>query len=312
MSTILVTGGAGFIGSHLVERLLKKGNEVIVLDDLSTGIKGNIPSGITFHEDTVLDYPAVTYCVQKADKVFHLAASVGVENVLKNPTYCIKNNIQGTENVLKACKEHKKRVLITSTSEVYGKSPYQNQTETDDLVYGNPQNLRWSYAASKLIDELTALGMYHAGYLEVIVARLFNTIGTRQTGKYGMVVPRFIDAAKKGERLEVYGHGNQQRTFTSVHDVVWALDKLMEKDEAVGEVFNVGGVCTTTIISLAKNIIKLTGSDSMVGLVPYTFVFGEHFEDMQSRIPSIQKIKKLIGYNPERNLNKILMEIINV
>ena len=309
MSTILVTGGAGFIGSHLVERLLKKGNEVIILDDLSTGSFKNILS--IYHKESVLDYTAVSYHVQNVDKVFHLAASVGVENVLKDPTYCINNNIQGTENVLKACREHKKRVLITSTSEVYGKSPNPIQTETDDLVYGNPQNLRWSYAASKLIDELTALSMYHAYGLEVIVARLFNTIGTRQTGKYGMVVPRFIERAKKGELLEVYGSGNQQRTFTSVHDVVWALDKLMETDEAIGEVFNVGGVCTSTIIRLAHNIIKLTGSDSTVSLVPYTFAFGEHFEDMESRIPSIQKIKKLIGYNPERNLNKILMEIIN-
>lgn len=312
MSKVLVTGGAGFIGSHLVEYLVNRGDNVIVIDDLSTGKLENIYSFCnrviigsvqTFSDSVVRD----------VDYVFHLAASVGVKNIFENPSHCIKNNIRSTDAVLELCLKHHKKVLITSTSEVYGLSPFLVQKEYDKLVYFSPDsNMRLGYAVSKLVCELTTLGLFRESGLRVIITRLFNTIGKRQVGMYGMVVPRFIESAKRGDPLIIYGDGTQVRTFVMVDDVVKALCLLMDTDKAIGSIFNVGGTCTISINSLAQNIIRLTSSTSKIIHVEYSSVFGNSFKDIKSRIPSLEKVKSVIDYCPESNLDKMLLSIINV
>jgi len=317
---VLITGGAGFIGSHLAEAYLEKGDEVYIVDDLSTGSEGNIEflqkdarfsKRLFVYIDTILNHETMLELIGICDVVFHLAAAVGVRYILDNPLESIKINIQGTEKVLELCAKFKKKVLIASSSEVYGKHTHAPLVETDNIVYGPSSKSRWSYAASKLMDEFTALAYYRTKGLEVTIARLFNTIGPRQTGAYGMVVPRFIAQALNNDPLTVYGDGLQTRTFTGVTDVVRAFMGLVEKAEAFGQVFNIGGTEEITILDLAQKVISLTGSSSEIALIPYEEAYEENFEDMQRRVPSIDKVRQLIGFNPNGNLDGILNEIID-
>ena len=317
---ILITGGAGFIGSHLAEACLEKENDVYVIDDLSTGsldnlqtITGNdrFQNRIFITVNTILNHDVLLELVGTCDIVYHLAAAVGVRTILEKPLESIRTNIQGTEKVLELCNKFKKKVLIVSTSEVYGKHLHAPLIETDNVIYGPSSKFRWSYAASKLMDEFTALAYYRTNGLKTVIARLFNTVGPRQTGAYGMVIPRFVDQALSGCPLTIYGDGLQTRTFTYVKDVVNALMALMSSEDTVGEVFNVGGIEEITIRDLAEKIISLTASSSTIEYIPYEKAFGKDFEDMLRRVPGIEKIKKTIGYEPETSLDEILRQIID-
>ncbi|MCP4687543.1 MAG: NAD-dependent epimerase/dehydratase family protein, partial [Desulfobacterales bacterium] len=294
---------------------LEKGDEVYVIDDLSTGSLDNVKpfqdderlgDRLFFYEDTILNDDAMLELTGICDVVFHLAAAVGVRYILENPLQSIITNIQGTEKVLEFCAKFKKRVLITSTSEVYGKHLHAPLVETDNIIYGPSSKFRWSYAAAKLMDEFTALAHHRTNGLEAIVARLFNTVGPRQTGAYGMVVPRFVEQALNNRPLTVFGDGLQTRTFTYVKDAVRALMGLMEHDDAMGEVFNVGGTEEITMRDLAEAIIRKTGSASTIDIIPYDEVFDKDFEDMQRRVPGIEKIRKYTGFEPETSLDQIL------
>lgn len=317
---ILITGGAGFIGSHLAEAFLEKGSEVYVIDDLSTGSMENIKP-FTENEqyrdrffvtvDSVLNHEAMLELVGICDVVFHLAAAVGVRYILENPLKSIQINIQGTDKVLELCSKFKKKVLITSSSEVYGKHLHAPLVETDNIIYGPSSKFRWSYAASKLMDEFTALAYFRTHNLQAVIARLFNTVGPRQTGAYGMVIPRFVQQALNNEPLTVYGDGRQTRTFTYVRDVVNALIALMESDNTAGEVFNIGGTEEITILDLAHRIIQMTHSESTCQLIPYEEAFEKDFEDMQRRVPCIEKIKQYVGFEPRTSLDKILHHVID-
>lgn len=308
---VLITGGAGFIGSHLSDYYIKRGDHVVVVDNLSTGSWNNVGDfgWPTLHKDTILNKELMISLISECDIVYHLAAAVGVEYILKNPLESIKTNIRGTEIVLNLCKILNKRVLITSSSEVYGKHTHAPLIETDNLIYGPSNKSRWSYAASKLVDEFTALA-YHKEGLEVIITRLFNTIGPRQTGDYGMVVPRFVNQALNSEKLTVYGDGSQTRTFTYIDDVVACLVALMECEDAIGQVVNVGGVGEISIVDLARMIIKKTGSSSGVKYIPYNQAFKKDFEDMQRRVPSLEKLERIIGFKPTTELHTMLDKII--
>jgi len=317
---VLITGGAGFIGSHLAEACLRKGEEVYILDDLSTGSLENVRflqedarfrDGIFLHVDSILNHDLLLELTGICDVVFHLAAAVGVQYILQKPLYSIHINIQGTEKVLEMCSKFKKKVLIASSSEVYGKHLHAPLVETDNIIYGPSSKSRWSYAASKLMDEFTALAYHRTVGLEVIVARLFNTVGPRQTGAYGMVIPRFVAQALAGEPLTVYGDGKQTRTFTYVNDVVEALVGLMAHPGAVGEVFNVGGTEEVTIEGLARRIVRLCGSSSPLHLIPYDEAFPKDFEDMLRRVPSIEKIRNLTGFHPSTDLDTMLKAVID-
>lgn len=317
---VLITGGAGFIGSHLAESYLEKGDEVYIIDDLSTGDMANIEhlmdekryqDKLFVHVDTILNSNLMLELTGICDQVFHLAAAVGVRYILDNPLSSIQTNIQGTEKVLELCDKFKKKVLIASTSEVYGKHTHAPLIETDNIIYGPSSKFRWSYAASKLMDEFTALAYYRTKGLKVIIARLFNTVGPRQTAAYGMVIPRFVSQALNNESLTVYGDGTQTRTFTYVKDVVGALMALMNSDAAVGELFNIGGTEEISMINLAKLIIEKTGSASDVQLIPYEEAFEKDFEDMQRRVPGIEKISSLVGFQPETRLDVILENVIH-
>jgi UDP-glucose 4-epimerase len=316
----LITGGAGFIGSHLTEACLENGDTVYIIDNLSTGSLNNIRSfqkdsrfknRLHIYTDTILNYDVMLELVGTCDVVFHLAAAVGVRYILENPLESIKVNIQGTDNVLDLCAKFKKKVLIASSSEVYGKHTHAPLVETDNIIYGPSSKFRWSYAASKLMDEFTALAYHRTKGLEVIIARLFNTVGPRQTGTYGMVLPRFVDQALKNEPLQVYGDGMQTRTFTFVKDVVQALLALMSSDITAGEVYNIGGTDEISILDLAKKIIQITGANSDIKLIPYDHVFEKGFEDMLRRVPGIEKIRKAVGFEPKTDLDAILSQVIN-
>ncbi len=316
---ILITGGAGFIGSHLAESFLHSGDEVYIIDDLSTGSLMNIRH---LQEDprfkgrifctigSILDHEAMLALTGICERVYHLAAAVGVRYILDNPLASIKTNIQGTEKVLELCDKFKKRVLIASTSEVYGKHLHAPLVETDNIIYGPSSKFRWSYAASKLMDEFSALAYHRTHGLQVIIARLFNTVGPRQTGAYGMVIPRFVSQALQHLPLTVYGDGRQTRTFTYVQDVVRALRALMEHEQAVAEVFNVGGTEEIAILDLARRIIAMTGSRSTIAMIPYDQAFGRDFEDMQRRVPGTEKLRRLIGFEPTTDLDEILRHVI--
>ena len=317
---VLITGGAGFIGSHLAEAYLKKGDEVYVIDNLSTGALDNIThlkesasyqNRLFVHIDTILHRDILLELIGTCDVVHHLAAAVGVRYILEHPMESITANIQGTEIVLDLCNKFKKKVLIASTSEVYGKHTHAPLVETDNIIYGPSSKFRWSYAASKLMDEFMSLAYFRTTGLPVTVVRLFNTVGPRQTGTYGMVIPRFVSQALKNEPLTVYGDGNQTRTFTYVKDVVWALMKLIEQQDAFGQVFNIGGTEEISMLNLAEKIVAATNSESKIELVPYDKAFGKDFEDMQRRVPSVDKIHDLIGFNPETSLDAILTNVIN-
>jgi UDP-glucose 4-epimerase len=311
---ILVTGGAGFIGSHLTERCLNIGHKVFVLDDLSTGSLDNLKhlesnNDLDVTINTILNYNAVNSLINECDVIFHLAAAVGVEYIINNPLQSIITNIKGTENVLEIASFRKKKVLVASTSEVYGKSDKVPFREEDDRLQGSTHINRWSYACTKALDEFLSLAYCHEKHLPVIVARFFNVVGERQIGRYGMVIPRFIEAALVDKPLTVYGDGSQTRCFAYVKDVVDGIMLLINSDNAIGEVFNVGAEEEITILELAKKIIDLTHSKSEIEMVPYNKVFKGDFEDMPRRMPCLDKVKKYVGYNPRTTLDEILSKV---
>jgi UDP-glucose 4-epimerase len=311
----LITGGAGFVGSHLAEELLQRGEEVYILDDLSTGcidniehLKGN--SKFRYIIDSVQNEPVVAELVDHCEVIYHLAAAVGVKLIVESPVNTIETNVHGTEVVLKhACKK-KKKVLITSTSEVYGKSSCVPFREEQDLVLGPTTKGRWSYACSKALDEFLAIAYWNEKRLPVVVARLFNTVGPRQTGRYGMVIPNFVQQAMAGHPITVYGDGQQSRAFGYVGDVVRALADLTQHPAAAGEVFNVGNTKEITINALAELVKRMTGSDSRIIHIPYDRAYEKGFEDMPRRVPDIGKIQRLIGYEPSMELEDVLEVII--
>jgi UDP-glucose 4-epimerase len=316
---ILITGGAGFIGSHLAGACLKKGHEVYVIDDLSTGSLENlkhlqdderVSSRLFFRQDTILNADALMEFVGICDAVYHLAAAVGVRYILENPLHSVRINIQGTERVLEICAKFKKKVLLASSSEVYGKHTHAPLSEGDNIIYGPSSKFRWSYAASKLMDEFLGLAYYRTEGLHVVIVRLFNTVGPRQTGAYGMVIPTFVGQALDGEPLTVYGDGKQTRTFTSVDDVVEALMLLLDHPEAAGNVFNVGGTEEISMEALARRIIRATGSTSTIRFIPYEEAFPRDFEDMVRRVPDITRLRNLTGFVPATDLDTILSRVV--
>lgn len=314
MANYLITGGAGFIGSHLAERLLADGHHVTALDNLSSGSMDNITHlmglpHFTFLRHDVMEVEVLAEQVATADAVYHLAATVGVFNIIKSPVETIGNNIDGTEAVLRAASLRKTKVLLTSTSEVYGKSDKASFGEDDDLVLGPTSKGRWSYAASKIIDEFLALAYWREFQVPTVVVRLFNTIGPRQTGEYGMVVPRFIRQALRDEDVTVFGGGEQTRSFTDVSDVVEWLVRLADCDAAVGQVLNLGNPKEITISGLADRIIEMAGSASRVSHIPYTEAYEDGFEDIARRLPDIAKVVALTGYSPMVPLDESLRRI---
>jgi UDP-glucose 4-epimerase len=312
---VLITGGAGFVGSHLAEALLARGDEVFVLDDLSTGSIENISHLKTnplFHYtiDTVANEPVLAELIDRCDTIVHLAAAVGVKLIVESPVRTIETNVHGTEVVLKIANKKKKLVLIASTSEVYGKSTVVPFQEDADLVLGPTTKHRWAYACSKMIDEFLALAYWKERKLPVIIVRLFNTVGPRQTGQYGMVVPNFVRQALAGVPITVFGDGTQSRSFTYVGDVVRAMVALINEPRAVGQVFNIGNGKEITIAALAEKIKAMTGSSSPIVTIPYDQAYEAGFEDMPRRVPDIQKIRALIGYEPTVELDEILTRVI--
>jgi len=311
----LLTGGAGFIGSHLSERLLELGHEVHVLDNLSTGSIDNIAhlkgrSGFSYVIDTVTNEPLLAEMIDQCDVVYHLAAAVGVKLIVEQPVHTIETNVHGTEVVLKHANKKKKLVVIASTSEVYGKSTDVPFREGADLVLGATVKHRWAYACSKLIDEFLALAYWKEKKLPIVIVRLFNTVGPRQTGQYGMVLPTFIRQALAGQPITVFGDGTQSRSFTYVADVVDALVKLAQEPRAVGEVFNVGNTEEVTIRELADRVKRITASNSPVQLVPYDEAYEAGFEDMPRRVPDISKVHGLIGFQPRLTLDEIVCRVV--
>lgn len=312
---ILITGGAGFIGSHLSEALLGAGHEVLVLDDLSTGSIENIQhlkGRPRFHYtiDTVFNDPMVAELVDRADIVFHLAAAVGVRLIVQEPVHTIETNVHGTEVILRHAAKKKKVVFIASTSEVYGKSTAVPFREDADLVMGATTRHRWAYACSKALDEFLALAYWKEKKLPVVIVRFFNTVGPRQTGQYGMVLPTFVRQALAGEPMTVYGDGTQSRSFTYVGDVVGALIGLMHEPRAIGEVFNIGNTEEVSIRGLAERIKAITGSGSPIVTIPYEEAYEAGFEDMPRRVPDLTKIGHLIGYQPQTNLQDIIAKVV--
>jgi UDP-glucose 4-epimerase len=308
----LITGGAGFIGSHLVEKLIVRGDQVVVLDNLSTGSARNlseIKEKIKFEQGNILDKVAIDKLVSDSDYVVHLAAALGVLNIVNKPLESLRTNLQGSEVVLEACDKYRKPVLIASTSEIYGKNEKVPLNEEDDRVVGHPLKSRWSYSEAKAVDESLAYFYYLEHKLPIRIVRFFNTVGPRQVGHYGMVVPRFINAALKNVPLAVYGSGDQVRCFCHVDDAVRALLLVMDSDITVGEVFNVGNNQQITIMELAKKVIELTGSSSTIERIAYEKAYPEGFEDMQRRVPDISKIKQVLGWAPAINLDQIIKDI---
>lgn len=313
---ILITGGAGFIGSHLAEALLARREEVFIIDDLSTGSIDNIihlKDNPRFHYtiDTIKNQSVMAELVDRCDYLVHLAAAVGVKLIVESPVNTIETNIYGTEIVLQLANKKKKKVLIASTSEVYGKNDDVPFKEDADMVLGPTTKGRWSYACSKAIDEFLALAYYKEKKLPVVIARLFNTVGPRQTGRYGMVVPTFVQQALRGHAITVYGDGTQTRSFTHVKDVVRALIGIVNHAEAVGQVFNIGNNKEISIEELAKRIREKTSSDSEIVYIPYDQAYEEGFEDMLRRVPDITKINRLIGFAPEAGIEEIIDSVID-
>lgn len=311
---ILITGGAGFVGSHLADKLLGEGHEITVIDDLSTGRYSNIAhlednDGFRLIIDTVLNAPLMEELIRETDRVYHMASAVGVRLIMEQPVKTIETIFHGTDVVLGRCAKFRKRVLIPSTSEVYGKGVSVPFREEDDLLTGATDKHRWAYACAKTLDEFLALAHYKETRLPVVVARLFNTVGPRQTGQYGMVVPRFVQAAIKNEPIEVHGDGTQSRCFGHVTDVVGGLTSALETPACFGEVINIGSDAEVTINQLAEKAIALTASTSEIRFVPYAEAYGEGFEDMRRRVPSLEKARLLIGYQPTRTLDDIINDV---
>ncbi len=312
---VLITGGAGFIGSHLAESLIAEGHEVTILDNLSTGRLENIrylESNPRFHivVGDVLNEFLVDKLVERVDWVFHLAAGVGVQLIVKDPLRSLMTNIRGSEIVLENVYRYHKKVLITSTSEIYGKNTSDALKEDDDRILGSPLKTRWSYSTSKAVDEILAFVYWKEKKVPTVIVRLFNTVGPRQTGHYGMVIPRFVEQALKGQAVTVYGTGEQSRCFMYVKDAVWGMTRLMENPEAVGNVFNLGNRHEITMNQLAERIITLTESASKIIHIPYDQAYEEGFEDMQRRVPDITKAGKLVGFKPQMALDDILRMVI--
>jgi len=312
----LVTGGAGFNGSHLTERLLKDGNKVAVIDNLSTGSLDNMESfkshaGFEFVKGDIRNIELMEPIVEQSDVIFHLAAAVGVRLIAEDPVHTIETNIGGTETVLNIANKFGRKILIASSSEVYGKSEAVPFHEDDDIVLGSTCLSRWSYACTKAVDEFLGLAFHQQYGLDVVIGRFFNTIGPRQTGRYGMVVPRFIQTALKGETLQIYGTGKQTRCFCFVADLVEAIIGLMNCRQASGKVYNIGTDEEITIEGLADKIIQMTGSKSKKEFVPLEVAYGRPMEDMMRRVPSIERIKKTIGWKPKTSLTETLQLIID-
>ncbi|HJZ78293.1 MAG TPA: NAD-dependent epimerase/dehydratase family protein [Vicinamibacterales bacterium] len=312
----LITGGAGFIGSHLSETLLDQGHEVLILDNLSTGSIDNIAhlkgrAGFEYFIDTVNNEPLLAELIDRGDVVFHLAAAVGVKLIVEQPVHTIENNVHGTEVVLKHANKKKKLVVIASTSEVYGKSEDVPFREDSDIVMGPTPKHRWAYACSKAIDEFLALAYWKERKLPVIIVRFFNTVGPRQTGQYGMVIPNLVRQALAGEPMTVFGDGQQSRSFTHVGDVVGALVKLVNEPRAVGQVINIGNTQEVSILQLAERIRDLCGSKSPIKFIPYEEAYESGFEDMPRRVPDLSRVKGLIGYEPKHQLDAILTQVID-
>ena len=312
----LLTGGAGFVGSHLAETLLDQGHEVFVVDDLSTGSMSNIAHlknrrGFEYVIDSIMNERLTAEFIDRADIVFHLAAAVGVKLIVEAPVRTIETNVHGTEIVLTHASKKGKLVVLFSTSEVYGKSTDLPFREDADLVMGPTPKHRWAYACSKAIDEFLALAYYRERKLPVIVVRLFNTVGPRQTGRYGMVIPNFVRQALSGEPITVFGDGTQTRSFTDVSDVVDAITRLVQNPRAIGEVFNIGNTQEISVLNLADRVKSITGSSSKIVLIPYEEAYEAGFEDMPRRVPDLSKIDALIGYRPRFALDEILNRVVD-
>jgi UDP-glucose 4-epimerase len=317
---VLITGGAGFIGSHLADRLLEMGEEVFAIDDLSTGsLKnvGHLQGNTKFHlvVDTILNETVMNELVHKCEHIYHMAAVVGVKQIMNRPVETLETNVKGTETVLRLANLHKNKVLIASTSEVYGKvmdgdTCFMLSEDTDRLM-GSTNKRRWAYACSKALDEFLALAYYEEKKLPVVVARLFNTVGPRQTGQYGMVIPSFVQKALIGKPIIVHGDGSQSRSFTHISDVVQALIALMSEPVAVGQVVNVGSTEEVSIIELARMVREMSGSDSDIEYLPYERAYGPGFEDMKRRCPDISKVNDLIGFSPKIDLQGIIQSVID-
>jgi UDP-glucose 4-epimerase len=312
----LVTGGAGFIGSHLSDALLAQGHDVLILDNLSTGSFDNIAHlkgrpGFEYFIDTVNNESLLAELIDRSDVVFHFAAAVGVKLIVEQPVYTIETNVHGTEVVLKHANKKKKLVVLASTSEVYGKSEDVPFREDSDLVLGPTPKHRWAYACSKAIDEFLALAYWKERKLPVIIVRFFNTVGPRQTGQYGMVIPNFVRQALAGEAITVFGDGKQSRAFTHVADVVAALLKLVAEPKAIGQVINIGNMQEVTMTHLAERVRDLSGSKSVIKHIPYDEAYESGFEDMPRRVPDLSRVKGLIGYEPKHDLDDILVQVID-
>jgi UDP-glucose 4-epimerase len=304
----LITGGAGFIGSHLSDALTNRGNSVTVIDNLSTG-KNTFKSSVNFIEGSIFDFSLMDKLVSQNDYVLHLAAAVGVFNIVNKPLESLMTNIKGTEIILELCEKYNKPILVTSTSEVYGKNNNVPLSEDSDRVLGSPLLSRWSYSEAKAVDESMAYFYHQEKGLEVRIVRLFNTVGPRQVGYYGMVVPRFVSAALKDEPLSVYGSGDQIRSFCHIEDAVRALLLVIDSDKAIGQVFNIGNNQQISIMELANKVIEVTGSSSRIEQIPYEKAYTAGFEDMQRRVPDISKIKQVLGWEPKINLDQIIKDI---
>ena len=310
---VFITGGAGFIGSHLCDALVAKGEEVTILDNLSTGSKSNIAhlegKVKVFHGD-IRDKELVESLLNDSDLVFHMAAALGVDNILENTIESISTNFHGSEIVLNAASKFGKRIVIASTSEVYGKNPNQPLIETYDRVIGTPQKLRWTYSDAKALEEAIAYALFLKNDLRVTTIRFFNTVGPRQTGKYGMVIPRFVEAELVNEPLQIFGNGQQRRVFCHVHDAIKGVIALSNSDKAIGEVFNLGGIGEVSILELAELVIDITNSKSKINFIEYQNAYLTGYEDMERRVPDINKIKKYIGWEPEIKLSATIIDVV--